>query len=173
MRTHDRRWRSTRGLGALATGAILAAGGVPLASASPHDDGPSARSAGATGVVYGGRTSQDWPVVIELTRNRRRVAQAVIGLRMTCTSGGTVSLPDRYVNMDITRKRRFRASFGPDTVRNSDGTTSDFEGSISGTLNRARSKVSGRWHFRITDYDTAGAVTDTCDSGTIRWTAKR
>jgi hypothetical protein len=169
-------WRtnSARRLGGLAAVAIAAAVCVPLAaSASPHRDGSYARSAATTGVVYGGRTAQGWPVMIELKSNRRRVVQAVIGLRLPCTSGNIAALPDRYVNLAVNKRRKFRASFGPDTVRNDDGTTSDFEGSVSGRLNRARSKVSGRWQLKITEHDSAGAVTDTCDSGSISWTAKQ
>ena len=58
------------------------------------------------------------------------------------------------------------------TNRSDDGTTSDFEGSFSGAFNKARTKVSGKWSFKATDHDAAGAVTDTCDSGSISWTAK-
>src|SRR5215211_1859896 len=146
---------------------------VPLAASASSHGGPNARSAAAKGAVYGGRTLQGWPVMIELNRTRRRVVQAVIGLRLSCTSGSIVNLPDRYINMSVNRRRKFRASFGPDTQRNSDGTTTDFEGSISGTLNRARTRLSGRWNLKITDFDANGAVTDVCDSGSVRWTAKQ
>jgi hypothetical protein len=175
----DERWRrisrSAFRLGALVAVAITAAVGVPLAaSASSHDsDGNHARSAAAAGVVYGGRTAQGWPVVIELNRNRRRVVQAVAGIRLDCTSGIVVNLSDRYFNGTVNNRRKFGGEFGPDTRRNADGTSTDLEGSMSGALNRARSRASGRWHLKLTVYDAAGAVTDTCDSGSVRWTAKQ
>jgi hypothetical protein len=167
--------RSALRLVVLAAVAITAAVGVPLAaSASTHSsDGPHARNAAAVGVVYGGRTSQGWPVVIELNRNRRRVVQAVTGLRLNCTSGLVVNLTDRYINGTVNNRRRFGGRFGPETRRNADGTSTDLEGSMSGALNRARSRASGRWRVKLTDYDAAGAVTDTCDSGSVRWTAKQ
>jgi hypothetical protein len=156
------------------TVAITVAVGVPLAaSANTHSDGPYARSAATTGVIYGGRTSQGWPVVIELRKDQRRVVQAVIGLQLPCTSGNLASLPDRWVNMKVNKRRRFSARFGPETERYADGTSSAFQGSISGALNRARSKVSGKWRLKITDYDAAGAVVDTCDSGSVGWSAKQ
>ena len=31
-------------------------------------------------------------------------------------------------------------------------------------VNKARSKVSGKWHLTLTSIDAAGAVTDTCES---------
>jgi hypothetical protein len=178
MRRYEKRRQPSRlafRLAGLAAVATTAAVGIPLAaSANPHSsDGPHARSAAAAGVVYGGRTSQGWPVVIEFNKNRRRVVLAVAALRLNCTSGSTATLADRYLNGTVNKQRKFRGSFGPDTRRNADGTSADFEGSISGALNRTRSKVSGRWHLKVTVYDTAGAVTDTCDSGSVRWTAKQ
>ena len=175
---HDEIWlrlsKPAFRLGALAGVAIAAAVGVPLAaSASPDGDGPYARSAAVAGVTYGGVTRQGWPVVIELARTQRRVVRADIGLDLRCTSGDLVSYPDRYVNLRVNTRRKFRARFGPETQRNDDGTTSDWSGSISGALNRARSKMSGTWRLKLTDYDNAGAVTDTCDSGSISWTAKQ
>ena len=68
--------------------------------------------------------------------------------------------------------RQFSLSFGPTTRKNDNGTTTDFEGSITGTLNKARTKATGKWSFKGTDHDAAGAVTDTCDSAKVSWTAK-
>jgi hypothetical protein len=111
--------------------------------------------------------------MIEVNRTRRRVVQAVIGLRLTCTSGLLPSLPDRWINLPVNRQRKFSARFGPENRRNPDGTSFDSQGNISGTFNRARTKVSGKWRLTITDYDAAGAVIDTCDSGTLSWSAKQ
>jgi hypothetical protein len=166
-------WKSACRLGlvAVSIGAALA---VPLAaSASHHSDGPYARSAATAGVTYGGLTSQGWPVVIQLNKSQRRVVRAVIGLHLRCTSGYEFDLPDGFVNLAVNAKRKFRAGFGPVTQRYDDGTTYDVEGSISGALNRARSKMSGKWRLKVTDHNSAGAVTDTCDSGSVSWTAKQ
>ena len=167
--------RFARRLGGLAAvAAIVTAVGVPLtASASSSSRSLSARSASATGVMFGGVTPQGWPVLIELNKNRRRVVQAVVGITLPCRSGEFWFYQDPYDDLALNRKRRFSASFGPDTTRNDDGTTSDLEGSMSGRLNRARSKVSGTWRLKLTLYDNAGAVTETCDSGTVRWSAKQ
>jgi hypothetical protein len=152
-------------------GAVAALGivGIPLvASASPQ-----ARSAAAAGAVYGGVTPQGGPVVIELSSNRLRVVQAAIGIRLTCTSGGGLTLNDSYKKLSVSRKGRFSDSFGPSTQRDDDGTTTDFEGSVSGALNAARTKLTGKWHLKLTEHDAAGAVTDTCDSGNVSWKAKQ
>ena len=59
------------------------------------------------------------------------------------------------------------------TERNDDGTTIDLQGAVSGKFNRSMTSISGTWSFKATEHDATGAVTDTCDSGTINWTAKQ
>jgi hypothetical protein len=178
MMRHDRVGRtvsrSAARIGALAAVALAAAVAVPLAaSASTHREGASARGAATTGVVYGGRTAQGFPVMIEVNSTKRRVVQAVIGLRLTCSSGSAPSFPDRWINLTVNRKRKFSGRFGPETQRNPDGTRVDSQGSISGAFNRARTKVSGKWQLKLTAYDATGAVVDTCDTGLLGWSAKQ
>jgi hypothetical protein len=164
--------RSGCRLGGVAAVAITA-GLVPLAAANSREDGDSARSAAATGVVFGGQTGEGWPVMVELSKNHRRVVRTVIGLDMRCTSGQSYSDWWRFSDVAVNKKRKFHDSFGPDTYRYDDGTgTYDVESRISGALNRAHSRVSGTWRSKLTDYDNTGAVTDTC-VGSVRWTAKQ
>jgi hypothetical protein len=156
---------------ALAAGALVVS---PLTAAARPEHGSSrATTAAVGGTVYGGATAQDFPVVIETSKNGRKVVEATIAIRLTCTSGGAFTAPDGYRAMSVSKKRKFSASFGPVTNRNDDGTTTDFEGRVSGAFNKARTKVSGKWSLKATDHDGAGAVTDTCDSGSISWTAKQ
>ena len=158
------------------TGLLVAAVAVAVpvaATASSHVSGGTARGAAAAGLVYGGQTSQGWPVVIQANKSRRQVVRAITALHLECTTGDFSNIPDAYIRLPVNKRRRFSASFGPDTNRNPDGTTADFSGSISGAFNRARSKVSGTWHFHITEFDTSGAQTGTCDSGNVRWSAKQ
>jgi hypothetical protein len=131
---------------------------------------PIAAAAGG-GTVFGGATAQQFPVVIEMNKTGKKVVHARIAIRLTCTSGGRVTVPDHYGPLSV-KRGKFSQSFGPDTLRNDDGTTTDFEGAISGTFNKARTKASGKWSLKATDHDSAGAITDTCDSGNVSWTAK-
>jgi len=142
------------------------------AGGSVYGGGPAQGVTIVLGRVYGGATAQDLPVVIETKNLARRVVKATIAIRLTCTSGGIAVLPDSYSAMSV-KKRKFSASFGPDTNRNDDGTTVDFEGSISGAFNKARTKASGKWSLKVTNHDASGAITDTCDSGSVSWTAKQ
>jgi hypothetical protein len=130
-------------------------------------------AAAAGGTVYGGTTSQDFPVVIQTNKNGRAVSTATIAIRADCATGGFMTVPDGYRNMSVSKKRKFSASFGPTTQREDDGTTTDYEGSISGSFNKSRTKASGTWSFKATHHDAAGAVADTCDSGNVSWTARQ
>jgi hypothetical protein len=148
-------------------------GGTPLAAmAAPIHDSTNARSAATAGVNYGGVTSQEFPVIVEVNKKGRKVVRAVIAIRLTCTSGGIVIVPDSYSTLRI-KKRKFSASFGPTTQRNPDGTTLDLEGAMDGAFSSSRTKVSGHWSFKGTEHDATGAITDTCDSGSVSWNARQ
>lgn len=165
---HLRRGVRSGALGALGVAAALA---VPLAApASTHRVGAVAQP---VGVVLGGTNQQGWPTVVELSKNGRQVVRIITGIRLTCSAGGTMSAPDAYVRVPVSKRGKFAASFGPETERNADGTTTDVQGSMSGAVNRTRTKASGRWQVTLTEHDATGAVTDTCDSGSLTWTAKQ
>lgn len=134
--------------------------------------GPRAARSAVAGVVYGGVTPQRWPVVVEVSRNRRQVVGANVGLDLKCTSGDSFSDTDSFIKLRI-NKRRFSSTSGPITTRNPDGSTTDFADSVRGTANAAGTKMSGTWELTETFFNAGGAVTDTCKSGTVRWTAKQ
>jgi hypothetical protein len=151
--------------------AILAS--APFAAAAaPEHRSTLARSA-AVGVSYGGLTSQDFPVIVEVNKRRRKIVRTDIAIRLTCTAGGFITIPDSFSRLSISKTGKFHTSFGPQTQRNDDGTTTDFEGSVRGAFNTLRTKVSGKWSFKATDHDASGAITDTCDSGSVSWRAKQ
>ncbi len=169
---HDVRSRGFRVMVVGVVGGTLVVG-TPLmadAAVSPAD----ARTAAATvGNTYGGVTSQGYPVVVDMTSNRRKLVRAMAAIELPCTSGATAFLPDEYTALPVTRKGKFGTAFGPVTVRNDDGTTSDVQGRLSGRLTSAKTRLAGTWELEWTDHDAAGAVTDTCDSGVVRWSAKQ
>jgi hypothetical protein len=124
-------------------------------------------------VVFGGVTPQGWPVVVEVSPGRRKVVRAAIGLDANCSSGRTFSYWDRYRDLPLGKKGRFRSSFDSNRVDYDDGTYDIFAGNVSGTTNRARTRMSGTWRLTVVEHDASGAVTDRCDSGTVRWKAKQ
>jgi hypothetical protein len=166
-------FRDTSGLrraGVLAIGMLASA---PLAAAAEPERGSTLAHSAAAGVSYGGLTSQGFPVIVEVNKTRRKIVRTIIAIRLTCTAGGFVIIPDSYGRLSVTKTGKFNSSFGPVTQRNDDGTTTDLEGSVRGAFNTLRTKVSGKWSFKGTDHDASGAVTDTCDSGSVSWSAKQ
>lgn len=154
--------------GVIAAAVVLC---CPVAvSAASHRDASAARKAPVPGVMFGGTTSQDFPVVLETAKKGKQVARATIAIRMTCTAGGSFTMPDFFRRLSVSRSGKFGDTFGPETVRN-DATTTDLEGSVSGRFNSSRTRVSGKWAIKATFHDAAGVVTDTCDSGSISWSA--
>ena len=152
--------------------AILGAAPLAAAAAPRHESTPARISAVASGVVYGGVTDDGFGLMVETNKSRRNIVRIATGLKLHCTSGGTVNTPDSWSKLSV-KKRKFSATFGPMTQRNDDGTTVDLEGAVSGKFNRSMTSISGTWSFKGTEHDAAGAVTDTCDSGTVNWTAKQ
>jgi hypothetical protein len=125
----------------------------------------------APGVVFGGFTRDGWPIAVEVSRNHKSVKQAGIGLELKCGSGYR-SDPDYYRDLPL-KKRRFHASFGPLRLDYDDGSFDMLSGTASGKANRSWTKMTGKWQLHVSEHNAAGAVTDECESGTVRWTAKQ
>jgi hypothetical protein len=140
--------RSVWWIGAVGTAMAVA---MPLTAAASDTGRARATGAAARGVVYGGFTPQDWPVVVEVSKDRRRVVRTAIGLTLTCApSGLTARIGDEYRNLPLSKNGRFSDSFGPNRMSNPDGTSTEFQGSVTGTTNAKRTKMSGTWQVAWT-----------------------
>jgi len=156
-------------IGSLAVVAFLV--GSPLLPGAAAQPAPRAAAAGST---YGGVTSQGFPVIVDVTANKRLVVRVLTAVRLTCApSGGVFTTTDGFRLLVVSRSGRFQASFGPNTQRNPDGTTTDFSGRMTARFNKARTQLTGTWSLTAVDHDAAGAVTDTCPSGALSWRAKQ
>jgi hypothetical protein len=127
------------------------------------------------GAVLGGVTTVNgtasFPVIFKIAKNGRSFTQAVIGLRLNCTAGGTISLADGYKKVGLSKKRRFAASFADQPQPIDNGQTITASGNMSGSINRKLNRVTGKWHLVWVVKDAAGTVADTCDSGQVPFTA--
>jgi hypothetical protein len=158
---------------ALLTTAVLACTPLVAVAAPRHDSTPARiTTAAAAGVVYGGVTDDGFGLMVEANKSRRQIVRMATGLTLQCASGDTFSTSDGWARLSV-KKGKFSGTFGPSTQRNDDGTTVDIEGVVSGKFNRAKTSISGTWSLKGIEHDATGAVTDTCDSGTIHWTAKQ
>jgi hypothetical protein len=171
--TEQMRRRTWRLVGTgVAVGALVVSWPTgPSASAEvAASSGPRTLSA-AVGNTFGGTTNQGNPVFVDMNSTRRRVVRTVAALDLTCTSGAA-SISDRFFDVPVNRRGKFSVTYGPVTQRNDDGTTTDYSGRLSGSLNDTRTRLTGVWRLTAVDHDAAGAVIDTCDSGLVSWKAK-
>jgi hypothetical protein len=125
----------------------------------------------ADAASYGGFTRQNWPISIEISRDRREVVRAGMGFDLTCSSGIRVDL-DRYRGLVLHRNGRFSSTYA--NLRSDplpDGGYFVSGGSLAGRLNRARTAISGTVSLNYTRHDAAGTVTDSCDSGRVKFKA--
>jgi hypothetical protein len=160
-------------VGALAGAFLVGSPLMSVATAQGAQVRASSRAAAAVGNTFGGLTSKSMPVIVEMKANRRQIVRAVAALELPCTSGASLTIPDIYESVAVTKKGKFSRTFGPVTQRNDDGTTFDIQGRMSGALNRAKTQISGAWTIKATEHDGTGAVTDTCDAGSVTWKAKQ
>jgi hypothetical protein len=117
------------------------------------------------GVVYGGKTSQDEPVVVELAANRKRVSHAHLGWYADCERD--VWWSEAHDEFDlkpfpISASGAFTKVF---SVNYGDGTTEveRFAGKVG------RTKASGTFRADISLPTEAGP--NPCTSGQVSWKA--
>ena len=163
-------WQATV-VGAAACALVIGTPMIPVATASPAS--VVTPSATAVGNTYGGVTSQGMPVFVTMNATRRQVVREIAAVVVNCKSGGGFTIPDRFTKVAVSKGGKFRVVYGPFTQRNDDGTTTDYQGRMTGALNDAKTKIAGTWRMIVTDHDAAGAVTDSCDTGLLTWTAKQ
>jgi hypothetical protein len=156
-------------VGAAAGAVLVGSPLMPVASAHPAH----ARVAAAPS-TFGGVTSQGLPIIVDVNASKRQVVRVLTAVDLTCAPSGLVAtVPDGFRRLAVSKQRRFRATFGPQTQRNADGTTTDYQGSMTGRFNRAKTTAAGTWRLTAVDHDATGAVTDTCDSGAVTWRVKQ
>jgi hypothetical protein len=155
-------------------GAQAAAGAKDKATDKARAPAPAPAIAKApTGLVFGGITQANWPIVVTLNKARTRVDQAVIGLDMQCSSGDGFGTSDGFKALKISPKGRFSAAYGPERI-DAGGTPADLESRVVGRFKNGRASMRGVWSLKVTLYDPAGTtVVDTCESGLVNWIAEQ
>jgi hypothetical protein len=128
-----------------------------------------------TGGVFGGVTSAGWPVVIQVSSDGREVVRATMGLPMRCQpSGGEFDVADFYTGIPISATGAFQGKEeSSSSVGLSNGQVGTVTGQMTGKLNRTMTAMTGTWRNVLVVHDATGATVDTCDSGTVSFTASR
>ena len=166
--------RATRILGrvsaltpAIATLAIASMS--PLGAEVALADGSSASQRSA-GVVYGGMTSNGWPVTIETTRDGRMIKRVVGAIDADCSMGGSFTFASSWRYLRISPSGAFKASYRDDYL--DEGYEVDVAETFAAKFNRNRTKITGTWRDVHTFRGSDGTV-DVCDTGVLRFTAKQ
>jgi hypothetical protein len=168
-------------VGILAIAAPLALAGQSTTSRTatyhlrlaPHAAKPAKNA--PIGQVFGGKTSKGWPVVVELSKDGKKVVNALTGLEFTCTSGMTAVMQDGYGTLPLSAKGAFNSTFGPEQMGTlPTGEAVMAQGAITGARNKAATKMKGTWSMTVTMLNTAtGVAADTCTTGNLTWAAKQ
>ncbi len=126
----------------------------------------ASRSAGR---IYGGKTTQDEPVVARLDAKRKTVTDLLVGWE-----SDSCQPPDNYFRFGeryrglAVRSGRF-ANTDDESYPTDDGGTLAYHYELAGSV--ARRSVKGSLHVTVTATDAAGATNLTCDSGQVSWKA--
>jgi hypothetical protein len=128
-----------------------------------------------SGGVYGGRSTQDHPMSLRLTRNGRRLRDVYfhVDAGMCSSSSAEYSLA-LHLHSGPTVTVRGNGSFAD--TRRANGTTqagtkTDFEVALRGRVSRRSAAGTIRVSGPVSDQN--GNVIDHCDSGTVRWALGR
>jgi hypothetical protein len=121
------------------------------------------------GRIFGGKTTQDEPVVVRLDRKGKRVADLI-----TAWGSSTCEPPDRFLRFPeawsgfTVKARRFSETF-EDAFTTDEGGRLVYGYDLGGTVSRR--SIKGTLHVTVAGTDAAGATDLTCDSGAIDWRA--
>jgi hypothetical protein len=129
-----------------------------------------ATAARASTVMYAGTTSTGWPVIAEVTSDRRVVKRVVGAISSDCSQGGSFAVPSQWRSIRVSRAGAFKRSFH-DTMTQ-DGVEVAASETLTGKFNSARTRLSLTWRMSTTFREPDGTV-DVCDSGPLRVTLRR
>ena len=121
---------------------------------------------------YGAFSSADYPLAFQVAKTGRTISSVRGTFELKCSKGGYRFVSDGWNRMPLSARGKFQASVDQVEEKFSDNTTYKVTSTISGTLAKSGSKLTGTWRVRW-DIPEPDGTTDVCDSGTVRFTVKR
>ena len=116
------------------------------------------------GHVYAGLTSDGRPVVLQRSRNGRKVDAFWVSFNAPCQKEGGFAIGEELLNFPLSS-----GAFGDTWTYEPDPKTSAAY-SLRGRVGASR--ASGTFQVQVTVKDDAGATADTCDTTLLRWSAR-
>jgi hypothetical protein len=122
----------------------------------------------AADVTFGAKTSAKWPVMLQLSRDGRQVAYAAAAWTAPCFGG--FGDTEEFTHIPVSSRRTFAKSY--DTGDFQDGSaTVRSAASLTGKINKRRSKITGTVRVMFSVKDPANSVDETCDTGVVKYVA--
>lgn len=143
----------------------------------------AAERAAAAGVTFGGLSSQDRPIVVEVTPRRARVARVVWDWEAKCVLGpaGTPATPLTKRASDRTTPQQFpinrlgrwsgKYTAGP-FPQAATGLSETYDYTLRGRFLDRGTRMAGTIRVTYTETDAATAIVRTCRTGLITFTLK-
>jgi hypothetical protein len=124
----------------------------------------------APGAIFGGRTSQEEPVVVRVDRKRHVVSDLIATWRTsTCTPDASFSFPDGFSGLKLKGTGGFGGTYADDYPLAGGTGKRHFAYALSGHV--LKTKATGSLRVTFNDADASGAQTMACDSGGITFKA--
>ena len=152
-------------------GSLLTASVVVLSAGMCNAVAAYGRTAKPTTTMFGAFTSQEWPALFQVRTDRSLSTRMQIVMDENCSSGHTnygVGAGDKGIS--ISRTGSFADSYSGGPLALPGGLTGTYSDQIRGRFNKARTRITGTWH-ESTTFVLPGGTGDTCDSGTVSFTA--
>jgi hypothetical protein len=126
----------------------------------------------AAGKVLGGVTAQNWPVIVSVSSNGKKLS-AQVAFDMTCTAGDAWTAPDGWIKVPIPASGTVHAVAAVPPTAGSGGQDSITGGldTMNGKLNRRGATFSGTWELQL-NFTSPSGQPDACDSGLVRFSAR-
>jgi hypothetical protein len=153
--------------------ALALAGVATSPAAAVTADSGTSRGAQSGGISYVAET-KGGHVALMLSRDGRQVTRAFAAFTYSCSDGTTFTDFDGFKRVPLRANGTFSSEFDTGAFPSEllPGVTVQFAGTIDGRRNKTRTKIAGTVRFTIVTTVVATKAIVTCDTGTIRYTAK-
>lgn len=133
--------------------------GGASAQAAPIDSRPD--------IVLAGFTAQHLPVFFKVSDDGRVLLASGIALKLGCTSGSTLGVPDAFAHIPIAANGRLHTTYAPPTTTQNGATYSETD-ALTGGLNSAHARLTGTWRLKW-HITMASGQSVMCDTGLVHF----
>src|SRR6185437_12976960 len=112
---------------------------------------------------------QRLPAFFKISGDGRALLSSGIAIRLQCTSGGQLVVPDAFAHIPIAADGRLHISFTPPTTTQNGVTTSGTD-TFTARVAATHSKLTGTWRLKL-HFSMASGTSTACDTGLVHFSA--